>query len=90
MRLPSRCGKSDVGGVGIPLFAGLVRCCEGGGGVDGLIRGVGDEVDVGVGEFAADEADDFFSVIVGGCEFEVGVADACRGLWLARRCWGRQ
>ena len=43
--------------VGVPLLAELVRGGEGGGGVDGVVAGVGDEVDVGGGELAADEAD---------------------------------
>src|SRR6185312_14036468 len=52
---------------------------EGGVEGDGYVAGVGDEVDVGVGEFAADEASDFFDVLVWGIQFEVGWGEVCEG-----------
>ena len=60
------CGSS---GFRVPLFAIAMGCVKGGGCLNGLVGGVGDEVDVGGGEFAADETYDFFGVIVRGGEF---------------------
>jgi hypothetical protein len=45
-----------LGCVRIQLVACQIFGLEGRSGIDGLVRGVGDEVDVSVGEFAADEA----------------------------------
>ena len=63
----------DGGGVGVPRFAVLVRGGEGGGGVDGLVAGVGDEVNVCVGELAADEAELSVGDGVVGRKLEVGL-----------------
>ena len=65
---------SRSAGIRIPLFGRRDGRVEDNGRLNGLIGGVGDEVDVGGGEFAADEAYDFFGVVVGGGEFEVGVS----------------
>ena len=48
--------------------------------MDGVVAGVGDEVDVGGGEFAADEADDVLGGAVGVGELEVGGAEVVEGL----------
>src|SRR5215471_8559916 len=43
--------------IGVPLLAIAMRCVEGGRCVNGVIRGIGDEVDVCGGESATNEAD---------------------------------
>ena len=73
-------GGGGDGGVGVPLLGGFVSGGEGGGDVDGLVRGVDDEVDVGGGELAADEADLVLGAGVGVGEFEVGRGRLTRAL----------
>jgi len=53
-----------------------MRRVKGCGRLNGSVGGVGDEVDVCRGELAADEAYDFFGVVVGVSEFEIGVSFA--------------
>ena len=65
-------GGDGAGGVGVPLLGSWVGGGEAGGDVDGLVRGVDDEVDVGGGELAADEADLVLGAGIGVGEFEVG------------------
>ena len=60
-------GGLDYAGVGVPEFGHATGYREGGGQLDGLVFGVGDEIEVGVGFSAVNPTE-----IVAGGELHVG------------------